>query len=149
MTKAVLFDFMGVVGYTRMAMAGDPGHGDVRVLMYEEVVDALQRLRATGIKLGLVSNNDRSRFTAHAPDVAAKLEELFDVVVYSSDVKAEKPSPVIYNTALDALGVQGHDAHYFDDLAHNVDAAIALGMSGTVVTAPKDVLRVVDELLHI
>jgi HAD superfamily hydrolase (TIGR01509 family) len=144
---AYLFDFMGVVGYSRMAVAGDPGTGDVRVLVYDEAVSALTRLRDAGAKLALVSNNDRRRFTLVAPDVAALLERLFDVVVYSSDCGTDKPDPAIYRYALDKLGVAADESHYFDDLAHNVDAAVRLGMSGTVVTNVADVSHVVDDAL--
>jgi putative hydrolase of the HAD superfamily len=147
MTTAVLFDFMGVVGYSRMAVAGDPGNHPQRVLMHDEIVDALRRLRAGGFKLALVSNNDRRHFSLVAPVVAADLEELFDVVVYSSDVGAEKPDARIYLYALDRLDVAAVDAHYFDDLARNVDAAIQLGMTGTIVNRTSDVLDVVRELL--
>jgi FMN phosphatase YigB (HAD superfamily) len=145
--RAFLFDFMGVVGYSRMAVSGDPGNGSTRVLMYGEVVEALRSLHNAGFRLALVSNNDRRHFGDVAPDVARSLEELFDVVVYSSDVDAEKPSPLIYQAALSALDVCAQDAHYFDDLARNVDAAIALGMTGTVVTSPADVLEIVAEAL--
>jgi epoxide hydrolase-like predicted phosphatase len=145
--KAVLFDFMGVVGYSRMAVAGDPGNHPQRVVMYEDVVDAIHRLRANGFKLALVSNNDRQYFSHVAPDIAVELENLFDVVVYSSDVDAEKPDPRIYRHALDRLGVEPEDAHYFDDLARNVDAAVQLGMSATVVMSTADVTSTVDDLL--
>jgi HAD superfamily hydrolase (TIGR01509 family) len=147
MTIAYLFDFMGVVGYSRMAVAGDPGNSPTRIVMYNEVVDAIKQLRNAGKKVALVSNNDRELFREHAPDVAAAIDELFDVVVYSSDVGFEKPSPRIYNFALTQLGVDAIDAYYFDDIARNVDAAIALGMPGTVVTKPEDVSRVVDEAI--
>lgn len=143
MKKAALFDFMGVVGYTRMAVAGDPGDGPTRTVMHDEIVDVLQHLRSDGLKLALVSNNDRAHFARVAPDVSSRLEELFDAVVYSSDVGTEKPSPVIYNAALAALGVAAEDAHYFDDLSQNVDAAEQLGMSGTVVTRPADVMNAI------
>jgi FMN phosphatase YigB (HAD superfamily) len=144
--KALLLDFMGVVGYARMAVAGDPGSGDHRVVMYDEVVDALVRARAAGFRLALVSNNDRRHFTTVAPDVSAALDDLFDVVVFSSDCNADKPDPAIYRYALNKLGIEAEDAHYFDDLARNVDAATQLGMSGTVVTSPADVISVVTEL---
>jgi epoxide hydrolase-like predicted phosphatase len=144
--KALLFDFMGVVGYSRLAVAGDPGSGNVRVLMYDEIVDALQRCREAGFRLALVSNNDRPHFSLVAPDITHAIDELFDVVVFSSDCNAEKPDPAIYRFALDKLGVEAEDAHYFDDLARNVDAALALGMQGTVVSAPQDVLDVVATL---
>jgi epoxide hydrolase-like predicted phosphatase len=148
MTRAVLFDFMGVVGYARMAVAGDPGDHPQRVLMHEEVVDALQRLRQHGVKLALVSNNDRTRFSAVAPDVVERLEELFHAVVYSSDAGTEKPDPTIYRYALKQLGdIEPEDAYYFDDVARNVDAAERIGMQATVVTRTQDVLDVVEELL--
>lgn len=147
MIKAFLFDFMGVTGYSRMAVASDPGSGPTRVLMYEEIVAALRQLRTAGFKLALVSNNDRNYFSMIASDIAKDLEELFDAVVYSSDVGCQKPSPAIYEAALSALGVAANEAHYFDDLARNVDAAVQLGMTATVVTSVDDVLSKLSKLM--
>jgi putative hydrolase of the HAD superfamily len=144
MTKAYLFDFMGVVGYTRLAVAGDPGNESHHVLMFDEVVHALVRLRTEGFKLALVSNNDREYFCAKHPEVAHELDRLFDVIVFSSDVGVDKPNPRIFQHTLELLGTDARDAHYFDDLARNVDAAVALGMGGTIVTRTDDVLAVVS-----
>ena len=56
----------------------------------------------------------------------------FDAVVNSSSVGSIKPQPEIYRSALRAAGAMPEEAVMVDDVAENVDAAIALGMTGHV-----------------
>ncbi|MDQ3136778.1 MAG: HAD-IA family hydrolase, partial [Gemmatimonadota bacterium] len=79
--------------------------------------DALARLRAAGIRLGVVSNSDGRVEEALK---AAGLREYFDVIVDSTLTGVEKPDPAIFRPALDALGVRPHEALYVGDL-HDVD----------------------------
>jgi putative hydrolase of the HAD superfamily len=83
-------------------------------------VDGLRALAATGVALGIVSNADGS--------VAARLreQEVLQVgpgvgvevtcVIDSGEVGVEKPNPRIFHLALDALGVEAHDAWYVGDM---------------------------------
>ncbi|MBA3495898.1 MAG: HAD-IA family hydrolase, partial [Gemmatimonadales bacterium] len=79
--------------------------------------DALARLRAAGIRLGVVSNSDGRVEEALE---AAGLREYFDVIVDSTLTGVEKPDPAIFRPALDALDVRPHEALYVGDL-HDVD----------------------------
>lgn len=80
--------------------------------------EALARLRAAGLRLGVVSNSDGK--VEHALE-AAGLREYFDVVVDSSVAGVEKPDPRIFAVALDALGVAPAEAVYVGDV-YDVDA---------------------------
>jgi FMN phosphatase YigB (HAD superfamily) len=66
------------------------------------IVDALDRLRAAGLRIALVSD-------AGADDVEwwdrSPLSSRFDVEVFSYKVGVRKPDPRIYRHALDGLGV--------------------------------------------
>ena len=75
--------------------------------------EALARLRAAGIRLGIVSNSDGRVEQALE---AAGLRDYFDVVVDSALVGVEKPDPAIFRAALDALGVAAGEALYVGDL---------------------------------
>ena len=95
--------------------------------------EALGRLRAAGIRLGIVSNSDGRVEQALT---AAGLREYFDVVIDSSLVGIEKPDPAIFRAALDALGVEPEEALYVGDLYEvDVVGARAAGIEA-VLLAP-------------
>nr|WP_308358222.1 HAD-IA family hydrolase [Streptomyces sp. NEAU-Y11] len=55
-------------------------------------------------------------------------EDEFDAVVLSERAGVRKPSPAIYQLALDALGLTGAECVFVDDHAHNLPPAEALGI---------------------
>ena len=95
--------------------------------------EALGRLKAAGLRLGIVSNSDGRVEQALT---AAGLREYFDVVIDSSLVGVEKPDPAIFRAALDALGTAPEEALYVGDL-YDVDVvgARAAGMDAVLLTS--------------
>ena len=93
--------------------------------------EALDRLRAGGLRLGVVSNSDGRVEEAL---IAAGLRDRFDVVLDSALVGVEKPDPAIFRAALDALGVAPAEALYVGDL-YDVDVvgARAAGMEAVLL----------------
>jgi putative hydrolase of the HAD superfamily len=93
--------------------------------------EALDRLRAGGLRLGVVSNSDGRVEEAL---VAAGLRDCFDVVLDSALVGVEKPDPAIFRAALAALGVAPAEALYIGDL-YDVDVvgARAAGMEAVLL----------------
>jgi len=75
-------------------------------------VAVLRRLRADGLRLGLVSNADALEA---APFPGCPLDGLFDVVTFSCDVGCAKPARRIYELTLDALGVRPEEAVFVGD----------------------------------
>ena len=97
---------------------------------------ALERLRARGLRLGVVSNSDGRVEQAL---VAAGIRDCFDVVLDSALVGVEKPDPAIFRAALDALGVAASEALYVGDLYHvDVVGARAAGMEGVLLAPDPD-----------
>ncbi len=95
--------------------------------------EALDRLRAAGLRLGVVSNSDGRVEEAL---VAAGLRDRFEVVLDSALAGVEKPDPAIFRAALDALGVAPAEALYVGDLYEvDVMGARAAGMEA-VLLAP-------------
>ncbi len=92
---------------------------------------ALGRLRAAGLRLGVVSNSDGRVEEALR---AADLLRYFDVVIDSALVGVEKPDPAIFRAALDVLNVAPEEAMFVGDL-YEVDVlgARAAGMSGVLL----------------
>jgi putative hydrolase of the HAD superfamily len=96
------------------------------------ILDALDRLRAAGIRTGLVSD-------AAADDVEcwdrSPLAARLDVAVFSYRVGVRKPDARIYSLALDALGTSPTEALFVGDGgSHEHRGARDLGMTTVLVT---------------
>ena len=88
---------------------------------------ALQRLRAAGVRLAVVSNWD-TRLRPLLHDL--QLSPLFDAVVVSAELGFEKPDARVFAAALSALGsdLQPHEALMVgDDEGNDVAGATAHG----------------------
>jgi epoxide hydrolase-like predicted phosphatase len=106
-------------------MSGDPYDRTV-------VVEFVRATRARGVRTAVVTNNVREYGSAWRGMIP--VEELFDVVIDSSELGIRKPNPAIYVTTLDRLGVaEPSRAVFLDDYAGNVAAARAVGLHGIVV----------------
>lgn len=93
------------------------------------MLDTLQELKASELRLGLLSNADSGpRDYLRANDAL----ELFDDVVLSSEVGISKPQPGIYLLALGRLGLRPSEAIFVDDNPVNTDASKRLGIPSFV-----------------
>jgi putative hydrolase of the HAD superfamily len=93
--------------------------------------ESLARLRAAGLRLGVVSNSDGRVEQALQ---AAGLRQYFDVVVDSALIGVEKPDPRIFQAALTALGVAPEEALYVGDLYEiDVVGARAAGIEAVLL----------------
>lgn len=113
----------------------------------ELVVECVRELRQRGYLTAIVTNNVvefRPAWTRLIP-----IEELFDLVIDSSEVGVRKPDRAIYDMTLERLGNIPHEgAVFLDDYPGNVAAAVSLGMKGIVVEAdPRPALAELTRLL--
>jgi putative hydrolase of the HAD superfamily len=97
-----------------------------RLSIYPDVITVLKRLRKK-VKLAIVSNAQRL-FTTRELEKYGLLK-YFDYVLFSSDVKACKPSPKIFRRALKNLKIAPRNAVYVgDDPFNDVEGAHNAGM---------------------
>lgn len=102
-----------------------------------EMVAVLERLKAEGYRIACITNNVKTGAgagmarTQEKADAVAKVMQLFEHVIESSEVGVRKPDPAIYQMACDKLGVAPSDCVFLDDLGINLKPARAMGM-GTV-----------------
>ncbi|WP_461039319.1 HAD family hydrolase [Spirosoma harenae] len=68
------------------------------------------------------------------------LEDLFERVYYSYDVRMMKPSPEIYQHVLTDADLIASETAFFDDNAANIQAAATLGIQAVHVQPPKTIL---------
>jgi epoxide hydrolase-like predicted phosphatase len=121
-------------------LRGSIGSGDV---VRHDVVAAAREVKAAGLKTGVITNNIKE-FSSHWRALLP-VDELFDVVVDSSEEGIRKPDQRIFRLALERLGgVAPERAVFLDDAPGNVAAARALGMYAIHVGA--DHLAALEEL---
>ena len=114
--------------------------------LHEPIIERVRSLRDEGYQLGLVTNNVRegsATWRAMLP-----VDELFDVVVDSSEVGMRKPNPAIYHHALDELGgIPPQEAVFLDDTPGNVDGARRAGLHAILVETPEQAIEDLGALL--
>ncbi len=106
---------------------------DLRVRFFRETlmprpgaIDVLERLRATGFKLGLISD-----CSAEAPLVwpMTPFASVVDVAVFSCDVGCQKPDARIYRAAWEPLGVDPSECLFVGDgMSQELSGAQRVGM---------------------
>jgi putative hydrolase of the HAD superfamily len=114
--------------------------GEVR----PEMVTALDRCRAAGLRTACLTNNivswqadvdEDPVLAARAIQIAAIMSR-FDVVVESSVIGVRKPEPRFYELACELLQVSPEACVFLDDLGINLKPARAMGMTTIKVTDP-------------
>jgi putative hydrolase of the HAD superfamily len=106
---------------------GDPG----RWRAYADVEPAFRRLKARGLRLGIISNWDR-RLASILDGLG--LGELLDTVVSSADVGLRKPDPRVFELACCRLEVApGEAAHVGDHHYADIVGAMAVGMTPVLI----------------
>jgi D-glycero-D-manno-heptose 1,7-bisphosphate phosphatase len=153
-SKGVLVDRDGTI-IVDVPYNGDPA----RVQPYEGAKGALDRLRAAGLKVGVLTNQSgvgRGLITLeqmHA--VNARVEELlgpFDgwfVCPHApqDDCECRKPKPKLIFDAARAWGVEPAEIVVIGDKEIDTGAAHNAGARGILLTDPNELARVVSTLL--
>jgi epoxide hydrolase-like predicted phosphatase len=112
----------------------------------DEMVERVRALRADGLRTGMITNNVVEFRELWRPLIP--LDELFDVVIDSSEVGMRKPDPRIFHLTLEQLGAEPARAIFLDDHPGNIAGAEACGLRGVLVTADYvEAIAELDELL--
>lgn len=97
---------------------------------FPEVVEVLDRLRADGVRLAVVSDADPDLPRLHD---GVGLGGYFGAYAISAVLGFTKPDPRMYRHASAALGLDPSECLVVDDSPHLVQAAVALGYHGCAV----------------
>lgn len=93
---------------------------------YPEAIPVLERLKESGIKIGLISNLS---WHFRKPFFDLGLAEFFDEIALSFLVGCRKPNPAIYQEMIDRLGIKPKKILMTgDQLAKDVEAPRQMGM---------------------
>ena len=131
------------------------GHRDVereRRLQVRLVEAGEHPLGVRGLELGIVSNFDSRLFNVLR---GLGIAELFDTVTISSLAHAAKPSPKIFELALEQHAVDpGEAMHVGDSVRDDVEGATKAGLAAVLLarqgkSAPPGIpaIRTLDELI--
>jgi putative hydrolase of the HAD superfamily len=115
-----------------------------------EMVLAIERIRAQGLKVAALTNNWSSGNWEPADGAASpngRRALAFDVVVESSVERLRKPDPEIYHLVLERLAVPAEESVFLDDLGINLKPARAMGMTTIKVTNADDALGELEQVL--
>jgi putative hydrolase of the HAD superfamily len=96
-----------------------------------DVIEALRRIKAAGLKTGCITNNVPANQTGSAEGrtlYAREVMALFDHVIESAKTGIRKPDPRIYAMMCESLKVEPNVCVYLDDLGVNLKPARAMGM---------------------
>jgi putative hydrolase of the HAD superfamily len=99
-----------------------------------EMVALVADLTGSGVPLGLLTNNAkeaRSWWNSGVLPIAS-----FTAVVDSSEVGLRKPDPRIFALTAERMSRRTGELLYFDDMAENVEGAVAAGLLGELFTGP-------------
>lgn len=93
-------------------------------------IELIEQLRARGLKLYILSNTNRVAFDAvrrHFAAAGRKIEDCFDGIFLSYEMKLLKPAPEIFQEVIRRTGITPEETLFIDDGARNADAGHAAG----------------------
>ncbi|WP_455378211.1 HAD-IA family hydrolase [Petrachloros mirabilis] len=109
------------------AVFEDPGSWK----LFPETLPTLNRLREQGLELGIISNFDSRLFPVMR---GLGIADAFDTVTISSLAHAAKPSPKIFQIALEKHAVDPDEAlHVGDSLRDDVEGATKAGLRAVLL----------------
>lgn len=97
-----------------------------RLRPFSAVPDLLQRLRALGLQIAIASSAKQNELDKYIDMVG--IRDLVDVTTCSDDAESSKPSPDIFQSALQKLGVTPDRAIAIGDTPYDAQAAAKAGM---------------------
>ena len=98
--------------------------------LYPETIEVLEYFKNKGYKIGVNSDTSLSlQYTIEQLGIA----KYFDCFIASSLVGAGKPSPIIFNVALDSVGVKAEESLYADDYKPETDGAREHGFTSFLI----------------
>ena len=96
------------------------------------VIDFIEIVRKD-YKLAIISN-DASRWSRYLRD-KFNINQYFDVISISADLKLQKPDERIFQYTIDKLNVSADECLYVDDRKENLNTAQKMGMKTVMLNS--------------
>ncbi|MHB1154730.1 MAG: HAD family hydrolase [Eubacteriales bacterium] len=127
--KADVGELSSLEVFERLGFKGDLGKIEREYLDTVEIDESFYEFASTikkYCKLALISN-DSSEWSSYFRN-KYKINDYFDVITVSGDIKIKKPDERIFKHTLAKLGCSAFDCTYIDDRRFNLTTAQSLGM---------------------
>ncbi|XP_019621730.1 PREDICTED: acyl-CoA dehydrogenase family member 10-like isoform X1 [Branchiostoma belcheri] len=108
------------------------------------MLDAVQCIRAEGIKTALLTNN---WLVNRQQSFLPVDRRIFDVVVESAIERMRKPELKIYSHTLERLKVKPEEAVFLDDIGSNLKPAVEMGITTVKVDSVTQALQELEAIL--
>jgi putative hydrolase of the HAD superfamily len=108
------------------------------------IEDYLAEAERLGLKTAIVSSSTRDWIARHLERLD-RVNSWDAIVAADGDVERAKPQPTLYLDALDALGLQPHEAVAFEDSLNGIRAAKSAGILCVAVPNPITETFALDE----
>ena len=113
---------------------------------YDGVTDFLSKLKEGGVKISTCT--DMTAQIQYRKIKRLGLDKFIDFMVTSEETGFEKPSPIMFETALNKMKVRADEAAYFGDaLDRDVEGAAAVGIKPYWFIADREVADRFDTLI--
>jgi len=114
-------------------------------ILDDDLVDYVRKLHKT-YKTALLSNawDDLRQVIAEK----WHFEDAFDTMIISAEVRLTKPDPLIFQLALDWVGVTANEAIFVDDFQRNVEAAMVVGLQAIRFQTSQQMRDELERLLN-
>lgn len=119
---------------------------DKLVEPYAYAVQWIERLKASGRNVYLLSNYPKDIFSLHAECGSFPFLDKVDGKVVSGFVKMIKPNADIYEYLLNEYGLKAAESVFIDDREDNIETARELGMKGIVFQSYEQACHELDEM---
>ena len=103
------------------------------------LLDFLESVKRNGSRTGLVTNAPRENVVAVLR--ALRLEDFFDAVIPSEEVRVAKPDPEPYRTALEKLGADPAETLTFEDSVSGIASAVGAGIPTVGIASTQEPAR--------
>jgi HAD superfamily hydrolase (TIGR01509 family) len=135
MIKVLLFDFarvillvddikyQGALGYLYQKISNQHKSIFDFLELNHELLAAIEKIQDK-YQLAILTASDK--LPLH-PEIAPKLQNLFDPILFSKKLGVSKDQPDCYRLAAEKLGVKPEEIIFVDDKSQNVEAAKAAG----------------------
>lgn len=106
-------------------------------------IDLIEALHGGGTRVALLSN---AGFDFSDPFRHSPMARFFEAMFVSAELGLIKPDPEIYRLVAHELGIELRQMVFVDNKAANVDAAVALGVTGHLFTGVAGLRAFLDDL---
>jgi len=103
-----------------------------KIFLFEDVINVIRQLKVKGCKIAIVTGKEKDRTLQILKTL--KIDNLFDLVVASTDVSNPKPHPESMIKVLETLDVSPHEALSIGDATNDIKAAQQAGIMTIAVT---------------